>query len=543
MNLVADILTSILEHRIGVVDDGSRGRVAETAKQSENVAVKLALKRADCKKANCEAESVFEVWNLQRLKSPPEGNTSIPLMAMFLKNAIRSQLHFSPFNSCLANAPEKKLPDGYTCDYTIASSANLTTSLPDQPIGSHTFPLCKYTDPETEETFFLAVEVKFVRMSAFPTLVCRCAKSINSPDWILPVKPSSCNHDEDEVPPTPTLDEDVDGFAYFLGLTTPKPEEPRSPTRRSYHARSRRFTATEVPPMTPPMPRPRNSKSFCGTLGSKGVHFHPKTRLPLNSSPAPLKRVPLSLAAKLRARGIVLDSSNGDSSSSDTESVINDEKPVKYGSPQSTHALLCNFEESALKGRLEPVSLLNGFKLQMSVVGSTFSVPHTELPMSTYFFDVSADDAPSLYLGHCAFIESPFGRKAVHIPKKCVIQATLFNPQNSVVRIFLLKVDVTDMPPRSRTFIRQRTVAASLLDGTPLPSGLRYLLHLRLATNRSGKVFMHTDVRLLFSANQTDLDMMNISFDADGNAVDGDASYDLVTSTDMPSQPKYSPLK
>ena len=33
----------------------------------------------------------------------------------------------------------------------------------------------------------------------------------------------------------------------------------------------------------------------------------------------------------------------------------------------------------------------------------------------------------------------------------------LFNPQGSVIKIFMVEVDVRDMPPCSTTFIRQRT--------------------------------------------------------------------------------------
>lgn len=37
----------------------------------------------------------------------------------------------------------------------------------------------------------------------------------------------------------------------------------------------------------------------------------------------------------------------------------------------------------------------------------------------------------------------------------------LFNPQGSVVKLFLVHVDVSDIPPQSQTFIRQRTVSIS----------------------------------------------------------------------------------
>jgi hypothetical protein len=353
-------------------------------------------------------------------------------------------------------------------------------------------------------------------------------------------------------------------------------------TRRS--RRSRRCTTAsvvagiDIPTSTPILPR--TCKSFSGVSTAT---FNPKTRLPLNSSPSPLKRTPMSLASKLRAK---FTSNDTDSSSSDSE-YVGVKNSTIYGSSQSNNALLCNFEESALNGRLEPISSIDGFKLQLAVSGSFF-VPHTIIPVTTYFFDVSDDNAPSLYLGHCSFKDSPFGRKAIHIPKKCIVQATLFNPHGSVVRIFIVRIDVHDIPPRSKTFIRQRTCATAVNDdkislssisstSSQISSNLklsilRYLINLRLATDRSGKLYLHTDIRLLFSNNHTDIDIMNLnaseqqqqnsnkrgtlnssSSGKSHNNIGGDnindsastspITYELITTTKMPQKPKYSPIK
>uniref|UniRef100_A0A914PWZ6 Uncharacterized protein n=1 Tax=Panagrolaimus davidi TaxID=227884 RepID=A0A914PWZ6_9BILA len=79
----------------------------------------------------------------------------------------------------------------------------------------------------------------------------------------------------------------------------------------------------------------------------------------------------MSLASKLRAK---FTSNDTDSSSSDSE-YVGVKNSTIYGSSQSNNALLCNFEESALNGRLEPISSIDGFKLQL--VSGSFSVPHT----------------------------------------------------------------------------------------------------------------------------------------------------------------------
>jgi hypothetical protein len=50
------------------------------------------------------------------------------------------------------------------------------------------------------------------------------------------------------------------------------------------------------------------------------------------------------------------------------------------------------------------------------------------------------------------------------------IQVTLLNPLGTVVKMFVVLYDLTDMPERSHTFLRQRTLRDKML---------RYLIHLR----------------------------------------------------------------
>lgn len=102
------------------------------------------------------------------------------------------------------------------------------------------------------------------------------------------------------------------------------------------------------------------------------------------------------------------------------------------------------------------------------------------------------------------------GRKAIQVPKKCTIQAVffdfsfnvenlkiLFNPNGFVVKLFIVEVDVNDMPIRSKTFIRQRTISGGNSDSEAIKdserlsrfhqgvlktqpnSQLKFLIHLR----------------------------------------------------------------
>lgn len=72
------------------------------------------------------------------------------------------------------------------------------------------------------------------------------------------------------------------------------------------------------------------------------------------------------------------------------------------------------------------------------------------------------------------------------------------------------------------------------------------MINLRLATNRTGKLYLHTDIRLLFS-NKTDLDIMNLIAEyglENSKQSNGTKTfYELMTNTEMPQKPKYSPIK
>ena len=76
------------------------------------------------------------------------------------------------------------------------------------------------------------------------------------------------------------------------------------------------------------------------------------------------------------------------------------------------------------------------------------------------------------------------GKKGYRVPQKGTIQVTLFNPLGTVVKMFVVMYDLSDMPPNSQTFLRQRTLYMpndSQLGEAEDSSQkwLRYLVHLR----------------------------------------------------------------
>lgn len=61
--------------------------------------------------------------------------------------------------------------------------------------------------------------------------------------------------------------------------------------------------------------------------------------------------------------------------------------------PQS-HSLLGSFEESALNGRLEPVSTVHGFTAEIGASGA-FCPKHRKLPVTVFFYTLGDNDKVS----------------------------------------------------------------------------------------------------------------------------------------------------
>ncbi|KAJ8311376.1 hypothetical protein KUTeg_010731 [Tegillarca granosa] len=179
-------------------------------------------------------------------------------------------------------------------------------------------------------------------------------------------------------------------------------------------------------------------------------------------------------------------------------------KVLSTSAPASTNCLLGNFEESVLNGRIEPVGVVEGFKAEIGA-GGAFCPKHLKLPVTAYFFQLSDDNAPSPYL-------------------------TLFNPNKTVVKMFVVMYDLSDMPPNCQTFLRQRTVYMPVDPNSCEPSYLRYLVHLRFASSKSGKVYLHTDIRLIFARDKFEFDPKV-------------ANYELRSFTEGPQNPKFSPKR
>merc|ERR550532_1100090 len=228
--------------------------------------------------------------------------------------------------------------------------------------------------------------------------------------------------------------------------------------------------------------------------------FHRRTGLPLTSSPAPMRR------------GVKFDFDSGISNPKDIKRALfepQSPEESECGSPKkkkrdpkkllSTSApasisgnnLLGNFEESVLNGRLEPVSTVEGFTAEIGASGS-FQPRHLTFPVTVFFYTLCENSTvASPYLGHINL-----GKKGYRVPEKGTLQLTLFNPLGTVVKMFVVMYDLSDMPPSSQTFLRQRTLymPCEQSDGHPdSRKWLRYLIDVRMIIFRKSDLDTATD--------------------------------------------------
>uniref|UniRef100_A0A3B5MJ31 Atos homolog protein A n=1 Tax=Xiphophorus couchianus TaxID=32473 RepID=A0A3B5MJ31_9TELE len=301
------------------------------------------------------------------------------------------------------------------------------------------------------------------------------------------------------------------------------------------------FIAVLQRPHSPSPLRPYNSwkKQNRHSLDATATKaFHPCTGLPLLSSPVPQRKnqtgyfdLDISLTG---CKGLPWASGKRVCPKRD-ENTDESHQLFSASAPPASLSLLGNFEECVLNYRLEPLGTVEGFTAEVGASGS-FCPSHLTLPVDVSFYSVSDDNAPSPYMG-VINLES-LGKRGYRVPASGTIQVTLFNPNKTVVKMFVVMYDLRAMPAGHQTFLRQRTFSVPVrrdannqTNRKPLIPGqsrtLRYLIHLRFQSSKSGKLYLHRDIRLLFSRKSME--------------VDSGAAYELQSFTESPIDPPFSP--
>ncbi|XP_071780055.1 atos homolog protein A [Centroberyx gerrardi] len=266
--------------------------------------------------------------------------------------------------------------------------------------------------------------------------------------------------------------------------------------------------------------------------------FHPCTGLPLLSSPVPQRKNQtgyFDLDTSLTGCKGLPWASGKRVCPKREEDTDEPHQLFSASAPPASLSLLGNFEECVLNYRLEPLGTVEGFTAEVGASGS-FCPSHMTLPVDVSFYSVSDDNAPSPYMG-VINLES-LGKRGYRVPPSGTIQVTLFNPNKTVVKMFVVVYDLRAMPAGHQTFLRQRTFSVPVRRDThthtsrkPLALGqgrtLRYLVHLRFQSSKSGKIYLHRDIRLLFSRKSME--------------VDSGAAYELQSFTESPADPPFSP--
>lgn len=260
--------------------------------------------------------------------------------------------------------------------------------------------------------------------------------------------------------------------------------------------------------------------------------FHQNTGLPLTSSPAPIRKSGTcfdfdSSLTSVSAIKKALFEKDPESEEITPKQVLSTSAPALT----TSNNLLGNFEESVLNGRIEPVSTVEGFTAEIGASGS-FCPRHKTISVTVFFYTLQdIHKVTSPYLGHINL-----GKKGYMIPRKGTVQVTLFNPHRTVVKMFVVRYDLSDMPPNSQTFLRQRTLympTDASEDDLEARKWLRYLIHLRFASSKSNKIYLHTDIRAIVFRKS----------DLDAATIHGQRPYELRSFTQGPKNPKFSPCK
>ncbi|KAG9569466.1 hypothetical protein KCU71_g4619, partial [Aureobasidium melanogenum] len=98
------------------------------------------------------------------------------------------------------------------------------------------------------------------------------------------------------------------------------------------------------------------------------------------------------------------------------------------------------------------------------------------------------------------------------IPEIGQLQIVIKNPNKTAVKLFLVPYDLSDMPPSTKTFIRQRSYTAGPIIDQPIsnltrfPNAgihekpiLRYLIHLNICSTQKGRYYLYGGIRVVFA--------------------------------------------
>lgn len=166
---------------------------------------------------------------------------------------------------------------------------------------------------------------------------------------------------------------------------------------------------------------------------------------------------------------------------------------------RSVGSFVGSYEESILSGRMSQTpSRPLDFTASIGVLGrgrckaSLRCPPHLTVAFPAYFYSES-----SPYVGQIDVEQQRDGQSASNrgyrIPAEGQLQIIIKNPNKTAVKVFLIPYNVSDMPPLSKTFFRQKHY--DMLDGDKL----RYAIHVQISCPAQDRYYIHKTQRVVFA--------------------------------------------
>ena len=186
---------------------------------------------------------------------------------------------------------------------------------------------------------------------------------------------------------------------------------------------------------------------------------------------------------------------------------------VGTGTSELFGSFVGSYEESILNGRMSTtpskpvpfIAQIGVLSLHPSTPTRLRCPPHLSVPFPAFFYSVQDYDSPSPYVGQLDIASSVNAKRVsspnsklskpapvdgYRIPRKGQLQIIIKNPNKTAIKLFLIPYDLEDMPPRTKTFIRQKSYSDDIL---------RYAVHIQICSPCRDKFFIFGSIRVVFA--------------------------------------------